>query len=225
MSFNHVKIDDLQFDMKSKISTQGRIYTTPDGKKYPSVTSVLGAFNKEFLEKWREKVGEEEAKKISRLAASRGTRLHNVCEKFLLNELDSFSYQSMMPDTKQLFLTLKNHLNTRVGKIYALEQALYSDTLRVAGRVDCIAEWDGELSVIDFKTSTRTKKEDWVQNYYMQCALYAQMFEDLTKRPIERIVVLIAVEDDLFPQILIKEKTEYLENARNLIDEYYELYY
>jgi genome maintenance exonuclease 1 len=114
-----------------------------------------------------------------------------------------------MPNIKALFQQLKPELDKSIGKIYALEQALYSDELEVAGRVDCIAEWNGELSIIDFKTSSKLKEEGHIQNYFMQCTAYAIMFEERTGRPIDKIVVAIAVENEQ-PQIFVRSKLDYV---------------
>jgi len=126
----------------------------------------------------------------------------------------------MMPDAKELFYKIKPFLDTHIGRVYALEQALYSDELRIAGRVDCIAEWDDKLSVIDFKTASKEKNEDWIENYFMQCSAYAEMFEERTGKPIDQIVVAIAVANGN-PQIFVKEKQDYLRGLNYFIDEYY----
>jgi len=120
-----------------------------------------------------------------------------------------------------LFVKIKSKLDDNIGKIYSLEQALYSDKLRIAGRVDCIAEWNGELSVIDFKTASKEKNEEWIQNYFMQCSAYAEMFEERTGRPINQIVVAIAVANG-DTQIFVKEKEDYLRGLNFFIDEYYD---
>ena len=125
----------------------------------------------------------------------------------------------MMPDTKELFFKIKPIIDENIGKIYAIEQALYSDKLKVAGRVDCIAEWNGKLSIIDFKTSSKLKDENYIQNYFMQCSAYAEMFGERTGIDIEQIVVLIAVEDDA-PQTFVKTKYNYLESLSKLIQSY-----
>ena len=116
----------------------------------------------------------------------------------------------MLPDTKSLFQKVKPILDENLGKIYSIEQALYSDSLQVAGRVDCIAEWNGVLSIVDWKTSTRNKDENYIQNYFMQCSAYSQMFEEITGTPIEQIVVVIAVEEEDRPQIFPRNKTTYI---------------
>ena len=220
MSFTHIKKPELDFELEAKTTENGRVYYTPSGKAYPSVTTVLGSLSKEGIKLWREKVGEEEADKISGRASRRGEALHLACEKYLLNEMDFKMRQQMMPDTKSLFLQLKPHLDKSIGNIYAIEQPLYSDNLRIAGRVDCIAEWDNELAVIDFKTSTKEKLEEYIQNYFQQCTCYAEMYEEITGEPIEKIVVAIATEEG-FAQIFVRKKQVYLPQLKQTISNYY----
>jgi len=219
--FEFVNLPELDFDLQSKTENGSRKYVTPNGDAYPSVTTILSAYNKKAIQEWRERVGEEAANKISTQASTRGTRLHSLCESYLLNELSPLKLNSVMPDAKELFVKIKPKLDDNIGKIYSLEQALYSDKLRIAGRVDCIAEWNGELSVIDFKTASKEKNEDWIQNYFMQCSAYAEMFEERTGRPINQIVVAIAVANG-DTQIFVKEKEDYLRGLNFFIDEYYD---
>lgn len=219
-TFNHVKLDALNFDLESVTLPTGRTYVAPDGTKYPSVTTVLSTYNKKAILEWRKRVGEEEANKISTKASTRGTKLHSVCEKYLLNELTDMKMRSMMPDTKSLFLKMRDRIDDSIDNIYSIEQALYSKKLRVAGRVDCIAEWDGVLSVIDFKTSSKLKKEEYIENYFMQCTTYTVMFEELTGIPIGQIVVAIAVENE-DPQFFIKQQEQYLHKTVNFINNYH----
>jgi len=220
MTFNHVKLESLNFDLTAVTTENGRQYTTPEGKVYPSVTTVLSEYSKKAIFEWRDRVGAEVANKISRAASGRGTKLHTVCEKYLLNEMSDMKIQTMMPDTKELFFALKPYLDKNIGNIYSLEQALYSNELRMAGRVDCIAEWDGKLSVIDFKTASKSKDEDYILNYFMQCTAYANMFEERTGQPIEQLVVAIAVVED-FPQIFVRNKTKYIPELNKFIDSYW----
>lgn len=215
MIFNHVKLPELNFQLEAKTTNSVREYLTPNGHSYPSVTTVLSEYNKKAIFEWRERVGFEEANKIASKASNRGTKLHTVCEKYLLNEMTDIKIQTMMPDTKELFKSLKSHLDENVGDIYSIEQALYSSRLRLAGRVDCIAEWDGQISVIDFKSSTKPKKEEHILNYFMQCTAYAIMFEEIVHRPINRLVIAIAVADGT-NQIFIREKTEYYTKSLDL---------
>jgi genome maintenance exonuclease 1 len=221
LAFNHVKLPELDFELQAQTTEAGREYATPIGKSYPSVTTVLSDYNKKALFEWRERVGAEEANKIAAKASSRGTKLHTVCENYLLNEMTDDKLRTMMPDTKQLFMSLRPHLDGNIGDVYCIEQALYSKTLRLAGRVDCIAEWNGQLSVIDFKSSTREKSEDNILNYFMQCTAYAEMFGEITGKPINQIVVAIAVEDGSH-QIFVREKSDYyIESLQRYIGKYW----
>ena len=220
MNFHFANLPELDFDLSTETTTSGRRYITPNGEAYPSVTTVLSEYSKKAIMEWRNRVGEEQANKISNQASSRGTRLHTLCEKYLLNELSPLKLQSEMPDAKELFYKIKPQLDKNIGTIYSLEQALYSDKLRLAGRVDCIAEWNGELSVVDFKTATKEKKEDWIENYFMQCAAYAVMFEERTGTPINQIVIAIAVANG-DSQIFVKQKDDYLRGLNYFIYEYY----
>ena len=193
--FEHVKLPQLQFDLNAETTDSGRLYTTPEGNKYKSITTVLSNYNKQAIMEWRQSVGEEQANKISRRAADRGTKVHKICEDYLKNEIPELKMQMMMPDLKELFFKIKPHIDENVGKIYSQEQALYSDKYRIAGRVDLIAEWNGKLSVIDYKTSTKQKEEQDIQNYFMQCTAYALMFAERTGMWIDDIVVMIATEE------------------------------
>ena len=125
-----------------------------------------------------------------------------------------------MPLDKMMFGQLRPKLDKHVGNVYCLEQALYSDGLRLAGRVDLIAEWDGELAVIDFKSSTKEKQEGHIRNYFMQCSAYAEMFGEITNLPINKIVVAIATEEEV-PQVFVKDKKEYLPELNQFIDKYW----
>lgn len=209
-NFNHVKLSELDFELESITTDTGRTYKTPGGKSYPSITTVLSNYNKKAIYEWRQRVGEEEANRISRAASGRGTKLHNAVEKYLLNEMSELKYKSMMPDTKELFLKVKPFLDNHIGDIYGIEQPLYSDKLQIAGRCDCIAEWEGELSIVDWKTSTKLKDKDHILNYFMQATAYALMFEERTGKSIEQIVIAIAVEDSPLPSLFIENKSTYL---------------
>jgi hypothetical protein len=193
--FEHVKLPQLQFDLKAETTDSGRLYTTPEGNRYKSITTVLSHYNKQGIYEWRQAVGEEYANKVSRRAADRGTKVHKICEDYLNNEIPELKMQLMMPDLKELFFKIKPLIDENVGKVYTQEQALYSDKYRIAGRVDLIAEWNGRLSVVDFKTSTKQKEEENIQNYFMQCTAYALMFAERTGMWIDDIVVLIATEE------------------------------
>lgn len=199
--FTYCPPKDLQ-DLKSETFPDGkRYYTLPDGTKLPSVTTVLGAQKKQGIMEWRKRVGEAEANRISKQATGRGTNVHTLCERYLNNE----SLGDIMPDAKEMFLSLKPLLN-RINNIHYQEQALWSTQLGMAGRVDCIAEFDGVLSVIDFKTSRKIKQSAHIEDYYWQTAAYALMYEELVGQPIHDLVIIMAVEDE--QPLLFKQKTE-----------------
>ena len=219
-TFNHVKLSELDFELESETTESGRIYKTPGGKSYPSITTVLSEYNRKAIYEWRQRVGEEQSNKISRAASGRGTKLHNAVEKYLLNEMTQMKYQMMLPDTKELFLKVKPFLDNHIGDIYGIEQPLYSDRLRIAGRCDCIAEWEGELSIVDWKTSTNPKEKEYIQNYFMQASAYAEMFEEITGRSINQIVIAIAVENGT-NLLFIEEKTKYLLPLNQYIERYH----
>jgi len=201
MMFNYATPKKLP-DLQSQTFPDGkRYYVTPEGIKLPSVTTVVGAQKKEAIMAWRRKVGEETANKISRQATQRGTNVHTLCERYLNNE----PLGQIMPDALEMFVSLKPLLN-RIDNIHYQEQALWSHQLGMAGRVDCIAEFDGVLSVIDFKTSKKVKTVEEVEDYWWQTTAYALMYEELVGEPIHNLVVLMAVQDQ--PPIPMQQKTE-----------------
>jgi CRISPR/Cas system-associated exonuclease Cas4 (RecB family) len=215
--FEYVKLPELDFELEAITSESGRVYLVPSGNKYNSITTILKPYNHHIIENWREAVGEEKANKISGMASRRGEALHLACEKYLLNEMDFKFRQNMMPNIKQLFLQLKPEIDKNIGKIYAIEQPLYSDELQVAGRVDLIAEWNGKLSIIDYKTSSKFKDENDIQNYFMQCTAYAIMFEERTGIPIDDIVIAVSVESENTPQIFCRKKKDYIEQLKYFV--------
>ena len=215
--FEYVKLPELDFELEAITSETGRVYLVPSGNKYNSITTILKPYNQHIIENWRESVGEETANKISGMASRRGEALHLACEKYLLNEMDFKFRQNMMPNIKQLFLQLKPEIDKNIGKIYAIEQPLYSDELQVAGRVDLIAEWNGKLSIIDYKTSSKFKDENDIQNYFMQCTAYAIMFEERTGIPIDDIVIAVSVESENTPQIFCRKKKDYIEQLKYFV--------
>lgn len=220
--FEWATIPELNFEMESVTTEAGRVYVTPDGESYPSITTVLSNYNKKGIEEWRARVGQEEANRVSRLASGRGSKLHTLCEDYLQNKVTPQQIRmKAMPDVRSMFFKLKPMIDAKIGKIITIEQPLYSKKLRIAGRVDCIAEWGGVLSVIDWKTSSRPKEEHHIRNYFMQCAAYCEMFEYVTGRPIEQIVVAIAVADGEEPQFFVRNKKHYLSDLQKEIDKHY----
>jgi genome maintenance exonuclease 1 len=196
--------------LERKTSADGsRVYATPSGRAYPSVTTVTGLHSKQGILDWRKKVGEEAANAISTRAANRGTRIHQLCEDFLLGE-------HVEPDIfdQDLFKKIRTHLD-KIDNIHALESPLYSDHLEVAGTVDCIAEYDGKLAVIDFKTSSKLKQRDWIHGYFMQTSAYAVMFEERTGIPIGKLVIIIGVDDEE-PQIFTERRDDWIDGFKEL---------
>jgi len=218
-TFNHVKLPQLDFDLKAETTDSGRLYATPTGEKYKSITTVLGNYNKQAIMEWRERVGAEEANKISSKAANRGTKVHKICEDYINNEIPELKMQMMMPDLKEMFFKIKPIIDEKLGDVYSQEQALYSHQLKIAGRVDLIGMWDGKLSVIDFKTSAKQKEESYIQNYFMQCTAYALMFSELTGMWIDDIVVLIATGEGE-AQLFERQIHDYRKPLMEYIDKY-----
>lgn len=186
-----------------------RVYKTPSGKAYPSVTTVTGLHTREGIAKWRARVGDEEANRVSARASARGTRIHSNCESYLLGE-------SFEPDIfdAEMFNSIKFLLD-QIDNIHCLETPLYSDFLQVAGTVDCIGEFQGKLSVIDFKTASKPKDRDDIYNYFMQCAAYAVAFEERTGIPIGRLVIIMAVDND-DPRWFIEKRDNWIGGFRKL---------
>lgn len=183
-----------------------RAYQTPDGRLYPSVTTVLAEHTKKGIQEWRARVGDEEANKVSRQAANWGTRFHTITEKYLQNNLSGGDLSLW---DYEMF-KVANPVLDRIDNIRAQEVGLWSHHLRLAGRVDCIAEYEGKLSIIDFKTARREKDVDHIQHYFMQAAAYAIMFEERTQIPVNRLVIIIVVEDG-FMQIFESRRDYHVE--------------
>ena len=187
MKFQHVDIDLPK--LQREVIDGVRFYKIDDIEepfKAVSITSVISHYNKEIFEKWRKRVGEDEANKVTRQATSRGTDAHTLIEHHLLNK----ELPQVQPISEYLFKIAKPELD-RINNIYTLEGSLYSKFLGVAGTVDCIAEFDGELSVIDFKTSKKPKPREWIDHYFVQCCAYACMLHELTGIPVKKFVIIM----------------------------------
>lgn len=215
--FNHIQHNFPQLIQENTES--GRYYVGPEGDHYPSVTTVLSKYGEEGIKKWRARVGEKVANEISRKATTRGTKIHAIIEDYLNNK--EVDLGSLMPNNKQMFIAMRKELD-KINNIHCLETKMYSTVMKLAGTVDCIAEYDGVLSVIDFKTSKRLKKKDHIANYFMQGAAYSVMFEELTDLayPIKQVVILIGVDDKDFAQVLKVNPIEYVAPLKHYIDLY-----
>ena len=211
MVFQHVKHD---FPSIIREEVDGaRLYLTPDGKQYPSVTTVIKDHNKEAIDKWKARVGVEKANSVSRIASNRGDNVHEALEALLLNK----PVPSLFPHEKAVYVNMKKELVRRVSEIHGLEQPLFSHKLRLAGTTDCIARWDDKLSIVDFKTSLRLKKKEWVHGYFMQLVAYSYMFEEMTGHEIEQGIILIGVDNCDFAQTFRLPKAEYGEYLLDLM--------
>lgn len=217
MTFNHVPVELTE--MNAVTTEEGRRYRTPEGVDLPSITTVLSILSRDSIMKWRRRVGAEEANRISHRASTRGTAVHAIIEKYINNE-ENFK-DGYTPDIIGSFLDLKPILDGRIGRVYAQEAPLYSNHLGVAGRVDCVADFDDKLSIIDFKTSMKPKKLDWVHNYFMQETAYAIMWEERTGQPITQLVTIISV-DNHEPQIFIEHRDNWVRPLRDTIRKYNE---
>ena len=219
--FNHIR---HEFPQLLQENADGkRVYVAPNGEKYPSVTTVIADHGKEAILEWRKRVGDEKANEVSRKATTRGTGVHKALETYLNNE--DTSELNMMPNVKSLFVRMKQELDDKVNKIHCLEDRLFSHDLKLAGTVDCIAEYKGVLSVIDFKTSIRLKKKENIGGYFMQGAAYATMFNEMTGLNIDQIVILIGVDTANFCQTLIIRGDEihyYRQELQKYIDAYWQ---
>jgi len=221
MTFNHTDHGITLPSLTRKTTESGRKYFTPEGNAYPSITTVLSIIGKEKIIEWRKRVGEAEADKISQQAATRGTAVHKLAEDYL-NNIENWQ-GDQMPANLFTFNQIKSVLDKRVNNIWMQESFLYSDKLKCAGQVDCIAEFDGELSIIDFKTSRKPKKLEWITNYFIQVSFYAAAFLERTGIPIKQGVILIAVDDNE-PQVFKINTYDYLEHFLSVRKKYKEMY-
>ena len=219
--FNHEPVE-LE-DLKTQTIDKKRFYETPDGKLYPSITTVLSSRNKQGLFEWRKRVGNDVANYVARTSAARGTAVHHMCEDYLNNfpvdwpDKWSEHQKKFLPFC--LFGQLEKQVLHKIDNIRSQECGLYSDKYKVAGRVDCIAEYEGKLSIIDFKTSSKERSDDWNESYYIQASAYAEMFEERTGITIDQVVILVVTEDGVV-QEFVKNKTEYLPLLSDVIREW-----
>ena len=212
--FNHEKVDIGYDDLDAETTNSGRTYITPDGKSYPSITTVLSILNEDIIKAWRQRVGEEEANRISGKAANRGTRVHSIVEKYLNNE-DTVKF---LPHIRQSLENLKPVLNN-IETIYGLEVPLYSHHLGLAGRCDCIGKYNGVTSIIDFKTSRYIKKKEKISNYFAQGAAYSIMMEERTGLVAPNIVIIMDVDHEK-PLVFVEHRDNWTKLLKDTIQEY-----
>ena len=215
------KFEEINKDLLPKTKGRridGHRFYEVDGKNYPSVTTVLNIRKKDGLAEWRKNVGEGAANWEMARAARRGKATHTLIEQYLKGETPS--ERSVLP--LGLFKLLKPYVD-QINNIHLLEAIMYSHKLTIAGQVDCVAEYNGKLSVIDFKTANKERNDEWNKNYYMQTAAYAVMYEELFGTPIDQIVILMASEDGA-GRVFIKDKAEYLPELEKAIQHFYKYY-
>lgn len=213
MKFTHetLKLPTLQREHVDDL----RYYKTPTNKKLISITTVISNYKKEFFNDWRKRVGLEEAEKITKRSTSRGTDYHTLVENYLYNK-DLPKVQEL---SEYLFETSKHQLD-RINNIRTLEGALYSEVLGIAGTVDCISEFDGELAIVDFKTSAKPKPRQWIEGYFVQCAGYAAMLYELTGIVVKKFVIIMACENGECVVYEERDKKKYLKLLIKYIEKF-----
>ena len=211
--FNHVG-SELQ-DLQTENIDGKRHYVTPNGS-YISITTLLSNLSKDGIQKWRERVGAEEANRISTKASRQGTAVHALCEQYIKNEQDFLT--GSMPHLVEMFESIQPLLD-RIDNVHVTEGALYSDELKLAGRTDLIAEFDGQTAIIDYKTSRRIKTWEQCHSYFMQGAFYAHAYEERTGIAINNIVIIMAVENEE-PLLFRETKDRWLEPLKSVIYKY-----
>lgn len=208
-TFDRLEFDSSKLNLTEEVKVESeRFYVTPEGSKYPSVTTILSWYTAGAIVAWRKRVGEETANKIVNQAKSRGTALHKVCELYLDN--DDSCLDKALPTTIDLFKPIKAYLDSEVEGIYCQEAALYSDYLKVAGRADGIVRLKGlGNAIIDFKTANKMKKESYIKNYFMQASAYCVMFEEMTAIPVTNIIICMVDNDGEF-KVFHKKRDDYI---------------
>lgn len=213
MTFIH--IDTPTFELNRLHEGHTRYYVTPEDNKYPSITTITSHRNREIFANWRKKVGLEEANRKTKRATNRGTATHTLIEHYLKNE----EIPESDPLPKYLFQQAKPTLD-KINNIHCLEGTLYSDQLHLAGQVDCIAEYEGELAVIDFKTSEKVKPEKWIEHYYVQCMAYGMMYFERTQETIKKLVIIMTCEDGDVKVYEQRDKLTYMKLLKDYVEDY-----
>ena len=206
--FNHNIIELGYEDLVAETTDTGRTYKCPDGSSFNSVTTVLKVLSEDAIQAWRRRVGEDVANKIGVRAANRGTAVHSIIERYLDNDVEYD--KDVMPDVLSTFKDVQPILDKHITEILGLEAPLYSKHLKLAGRVDCVGVFDNKLSIIDFKTSRKIKKKEWIHNYFAQASAYAIMFEERTGIPVPQLVIIIAVDNEE-PQVFVEKRDDWTE--------------
>ena len=214
--FNHVIMEMSLEDICARNVGGKRVYEVGN-QRYPSISTICSFRNRKSIAEWRARVGAEEANKISKRATTAGTTVHSMIEDYLNNELDIGKYADK--HLAKILFTQAKQMLARINNIHFQEAPLYSHEFAIAGRVDCIAEFDGKLSIIDFKTSSKEKKEEWVEGYFVQETGYAKMYEERSGIKVEQIVTLITCQTG-DTQVFIKNPDDYVPLLKDYIAEY-----
>lgn len=211
----------LELPTLVRIDGEKRHYQTPTGEKYPSVTTVLSEMSdKSALKAWRKRVGEEEANRVSGRASTRGTAVHNLLEKLVLGEPQNL--EEAMASNLMMYKQLEKVVLENVSDVRSVEGALFSHKLKIAGSVDLVASYEGTPAIIDYKTSNRAKRKDWIENYFLQASMYSYMLYEMTGLYHPKLVVLIAVEEEPEPQVFIEHVSDWIPKARSMCIKYHE---
>jgi genome maintenance exonuclease 1 len=216
MTFDHCNfLGDIELEKKE---TPGcRLYQVPSGEWVPSITSVTSFYNRDIFIKWRKRVGIEEANRITKKATTRGTDFHEAAQAYLENK--ELNWDDYRPATKFMFHHAAPYLD-KINNIHAIERTLYSEYLGLAGRVDCIAEYEGELAVIDFKTSEKIKPEKWLENYFVQETFYAAAYYELTGIPVKKLITLMVTPSGEVKVFDKRNKDDYIKLLVRYIKEF-----
>jgi len=214
--FKHTLVPKIE--IRTKTIDGKRWYLLPDGvTKFRSVTSILSEkLNKDFLIEWRKRVGEEEANRISTQASRRGTAIHNIAERYILNE-ELYYGPGEMPINVESFKPIKDILDKHVDNVLGVELPLCSKALGCAGRTDLVAEYNGITSIIDFKTSKKIKKIEWIESYFLQSTIYSMMFERIYSISVPQIVIIITVDDEPKAQLFVEDRSKYVNRAIEIL--------
>lgn len=225
--------DLISLPTLERVDGERRHYITPTGEKYPSVTTVLDkTSDKSNLIAWRNRIGDVQANIITKKATTRGTLIHNMLEKHILNEQvnieeevqNKYEDEQTQKTIVKMYRQVENVLQTHVTDVRSAEGQLFSHKLKVAGSCDLIASYDGRPAIIDYKTSVKNKQKQWIQNYFMQASLYSFMFWEMTKIHHPLIVIIIAIEQEQYPQVFVDNASSYIDLARSKCQLYHTMY-
>tara|TARA_B000000609_G_C24176156_1_gene354160 strand:- start:1423 stop:2094 length:672 start_codon:yes stop_codon:yes gene_type:complete len=214
-NFKHTPVEYNEESLDQQNRKSGRVYVDERGNEYPSITRVLSILNKDAIIAWRKRVGEEEANRISTKASKRGTKVHGLIEKFIANE--EWNVDVNLLDL-QVMKDVTPAIEASLSEVFAIEKKMYSEHLGVAGTVDCVGIWNNKRSIIDWKTSRKWKKKEWISGYFMQSAAYAIMWEERTGMPIKNLVICIAGDEGV--QIFEEDRDDWTQPLIDTISEF-----